>query len=125
MIVDAGLDVLTEELALDRAHGLVGKTAIHPSQVALINSWQAVSHEEYVDALAVLANEGASASDYSNKMNESGPHRSWARQVTHRAAVAGVLAPTVTWIDILTTHSAAGSDLTPVGAPLSGLDLNA
>lgn len=101
-LVRAGLGVLVEELALDRAHGLVGKTAIHPSQVPLINAWHAVTHEDYLDARAVLATQGASASGFANRMNESQPHRAWAEQTLLRSKAFGVLCPSVSWFDVMT-----------------------
>ena len=96
----AGFQAMAAELALDRAHGLAGKTAIHPSQVPLINSWQPVTHEDYVDAQAVLATHGATISDYANKMNEAQPHRLWALKTLVRSRAAGVLAASVSWRDV-------------------------
>ena len=41
-----------------------------------------VSHEEYLDAMAIAGNTagGAAASPYRNKMNEMKPHQAWARR---------------------------------------------
>lgn len=96
----AGIQTMAAELALDRVHGLVGKTAIHPSQVPLINAWQPVTHEEYVDAASVLTTSGATISEYANKMNEAQPHQRWAQKTLLRARASGVLAASVSWEDV-------------------------
>ena len=44
------IDGLIREVQLDRANGLVGKTGIHPSHVAVVHALSVVSHEEYRDA---------------------------------------------------------------------------
>ena len=87
----ARFGALVDELTLDRAHGLVGKSAIHPTQGPVINAWQAVTHEDYADATGVHEREGAAPSPYGNKMNESLPHRLWAERTVRRAKVFGVL----------------------------------
>jgi citrate lyase beta subunit len=90
-LITADHDELLREVVLDRANGLVGKTVIHPSHVGPVHALMVVSHEEYVDALAVLGSSGgASGSAYGNKMNEAGPHRAWAVRLLERAAVFGV-----------------------------------
>ena len=85
-------DELLREVVLDKANGLLGKTVIHPAHVAPVHARLVVTHEEYDDALAIMAatGGGASGSLYRNKMNEAGPHRGWARAVLRRAEVFGV-----------------------------------
>ncbi len=39
---------------MDIAHGLVGKTAIHPDQISVIEEALKVSHGEHSDALRIL-----------------------------------------------------------------------
>jgi len=93
---EAGTEALssfTRELVLDRAHGLVGKSVIHPSQAAYVQAMLPITHEEMVDATAVLGSNGATRSPYNNKMNESAPHRAWAERTLRRGAFWGVLAP--------------------------------
>ena len=46
--------VMARELALDMAHGLVGKTAIHPGQIEVIQNALMVTQGEYSDALRIL-----------------------------------------------------------------------
>ena len=85
-----GHGLLARELRLDQAHGLCGKTAVHPGQVTLINAHHTVSHEDYEDAVAVLQGGGAARSVYGTRMNESQPHRLWAERTVRRAADFGV-----------------------------------
>lgn len=98
------LDGLIREVELDRANGLLGKTAIHPLHVALINSMYVVTHEEYSDACDILGKEetgGAVASTYRNKMNEHKPHLAWAKKTLLRAQAFGVAAEGKTFADFL------------------------
>jgi len=97
------LDGLIREVVLDRANGLIGKTVIHPSHVPVVHALSVVSHEEYDDALGVLAisDGGVSRSTYRNKMNEASPHRAWAERLLVRADVFGVAAPDVGFVDLL------------------------
>lgn len=103
-LVRRDLDGLLREIALDRANGMQGKTVIHPSHAAAVHALSAVTHEEYHDALDVLASDtgGVQASTYRNKMNERKPHRNWASRVIDRAAVFGVTHPGVGFVDLLT-----------------------
>lgn len=102
-IMTANLDVLIREIELDLANGLLGKTVIHPTHVALVHAMSVVSHEEYVDALAIAGNVngGAAASPYGNKMNEMKPHQGWARRTLLRAEAFGVSAADITFVDLL------------------------
>ncbi|GGF42778.1 HpcH/HpaI aldolase/citrate lyase family protein [Williamsia phyllosphaerae] len=115
-LVSRDLDGLLRELVLDRANGLQGKTVIHPTHVNVVHSMCTVSHEEYVDALAVLGVDdehtgpeatgdvgGVLPSEYRNKMNERRPHRAWAERTLTRATVFGVTRPDVAVIELLTT----------------------
>lgn len=102
-LVDADLDGFLREIALDRANGIQGKTVIHPTHVAAVHALSVVTHEEYHDALDIVDSEaGAKASGYRNKMNETKPHRNWARQTLLRARVFGVTNTGVTFVDLLT-----------------------
>ncbi|MDI9929028.1 HpcH/HpaI aldolase/citrate lyase family protein [Rhodococcus sp. IEGM 1354] len=103
-LVSSDLDALLREVALDRANGIQGKTVIHPSHVPAVHALSAVTHEEYHDALDILASDqgGAQASGYRNKMNELGPHRNWAKQTLVRARAFGVTNEGITFVDLLT-----------------------
>jgi hypothetical protein len=109
------LDGLIREVLLDRANGLVGKTVIHPSHVAVVHALSVVSHEEYDDAQGVLSAKegggGVARSSYRNKMNEANPHLAWAQQLMLRAQVFGVAAPDVTFVDLLAAATDEGDGL--------------
>jgi len=91
-ILDEALDGLLREIILDKANGFVGKTVIHPSHLRYVNGMQAVTREEYDDAVQVLGtNGGVVKSAQANKMNESNPHRSWAKKVLLRSQAYGVI----------------------------------
>jgi citrate lyase beta subunit len=98
-----GLDGLIREISLDQANGLLGKTVIHPAHVPVVHALSVVSHEEYLDARSILADEGggAAASPYRNKMNEMKPHRAWATKTLLRAEAFGVSAESTTFVDLL------------------------
>lgn len=102
-IMTANLDTLIREIELDLANGLLGKTVIHPTHVALVHALSVVSHEEFLDATAIAGNVGggAAASPYGNKMNEMKPHAAWAQRTLLRAAAFGVAADDVTFVDLL------------------------
>ncbi|MCG8700789.1 MAG: HpcH/HpaI aldolase/citrate lyase family protein [Bacteroidales bacterium] len=86
---------LIEEVKLDMINGLWGKTAIHPSQLFPIQASHIMTFEDYHDALDVVSDEGlvngASSSQFSNKMNEYKPHQYWASKILTRARIFGVL----------------------------------
>ncbi|MBQ9867608.1 MAG: HpcH/HpaI aldolase/citrate lyase family protein [Lachnospiraceae bacterium] len=91
MINDA-VDGLLRELLLDRANGFIGKTIIHPSHIPFVNGMLAVTKEVYDDAMQILnADGGVVKSSSANKMNEIGPHRSWAEKIKARAQVYGII----------------------------------
>jgi citrate lyase beta subunit len=103
-LVSRAIDGLIREVTLDRANGLTGKTAIHPSHVAVVNALSVVSHEEHRDAADVLGSGragGVLASVHRNKMNEVRPHTAWARDTMLRAQVFGVAADGVSFVDLL------------------------
>ena len=103
-LISKGLDGLMKEVALDHANGLLGKTVIHPSHVPAVHCLTVVSHEDYVDALDVVAAStggGVSASRYRNKMNEASPHLAWAQSTLLRARAFGVAGEEVTFVDLL------------------------
>ncbi|MDR1321108.1 MAG: HpcH/HpaI aldolase/citrate lyase family protein [Gracilibacteraceae bacterium] len=95
---------LFKECHLDLQNGLIGKTAIHPSQLLPIQAMHAVDRETYTDAgeiaEAAAAARGVFASAGRNKMNEPKPHEIWARRVLKQAAVYGVLRREVSRLDL-------------------------
>src|SRR5690554_4220310 len=91
-ILNEAIDGLLREVLLDKANGFVGKTIIHPSHIKFVNAMQAVTREEYEDALQVLGTEGGVIKSVkANKMNEINPHRNWAIKIVNRAKAYGVV----------------------------------
>lgn len=92
LIVNEAIDGLLREVILDKANGFVGKTTIHPSHIKYVNAMQAVTKEEYEDAVQILGTDGGVVKSLqNNKMNEINPHRSWAKKVYYRAQAYGVI----------------------------------
>lgn len=92
LIINEAVDGLVRETIMDKANGFVGKTIIHPSHLPFVNAIQAVTREEYEDAMQILeTRDGVIKSAQSNKMNEINPHRSWARRIARRADAYGVV----------------------------------
>lgn len=92
-IVNDAIDGLLREVALDKANGFVGKTIIHPTHLKFVNALQAVTLEEYEDALMVIDNQGGGVlkGANGNKMNETNPHLNWAKKTLLRAKAYGVI----------------------------------
>lgn len=83
-------DVLAREVEADLQHGLVGKTAIYPTQIPVIERLYQVSREDYDMAAAVLAPEAAAVFKLHETFCEPATHRRWAAGVLERARVFGV-----------------------------------
>lgn len=84
---------LQAELALDRLNGFVGKTAVHPSQLEVIQRAFVVDRGDYEDARATLNwtnGTGVSKSAHSLRMNEVKSHQKWALRTMMLAEVYGV-----------------------------------
>lgn len=102
-IINEAIDGLLREVVLDKANGFVGKTIIHPSHLKYVNAMQAVTKEEYDDALQILNTDGGVIkSSMSNKMNEINPHRYWAKKVYSRALAYGVIENEGSYIKLFT-----------------------
>ncbi len=92
VIFSDAVDGLLKEVLLDKANGMVGKTVIHPTHLKFVNAMQAVTLEEYCDAKQIVSHSGGVLkSENNNKMNEIGPHFSWAKKVMLRAKAYGVI----------------------------------
>lgn len=92
LIVNEAIDGLLREVILDKANGFVGKTIIHPTHLKYVNAMQAVTKEEYEDAVQILeASGGVVKGANNNKMNEISRHYSWANKTYKRALAYGVV----------------------------------
>lgn len=81
--------VLQAEVERDLDFGLYTKTAIHPAQVALIQSCYRVSAEDYAEAGAIL-NAGQAVFGSRGAMCEIGTHCRWAHVIRQRGEIFGV-----------------------------------
>ena len=100
-IINEAIDGLLREVILDKANGFVGKTIIHPSHSKYVNAMQAVTKEEYEDAIQILdTSGGVIKSAKSNKMNEINPHKSWAYKIDLRAKAYGVIENEASYIKL-------------------------
>lgn len=81
--------LLEKELALDVAHGLVGKTAIHPNQIGIIQKALMVSSLDHEDALRIN-NSSKAVFKAGGAMCEPATHRRWAQSILDRVHYFGV-----------------------------------
>lgn len=84
-----------EEIMIDKYHGFVGKTVIHPKQISIVQALYSVTYEDYMDAKEILENYnskiGVKKSIKGDKMNEFKPHYKWANKIMKLAHIYGVL----------------------------------
>ena len=101
-ILNDAIDGLLKEVILDKANGFVGKTIIHPSHAHFVNALQAITREEYEDAMQIVTTTGGVIkSAKSNKMNEINPHKSWAEKVLKRASAYGVIEDETSFLQMI------------------------
>ena len=85
---------LERELRKDILNGFIGKTAIHPSQVPVINDMLKVTRQDYDDACSVAnwnnADYGVEKSIGSKRMNEVKCHEKWAQKILTLADIYGI-----------------------------------
>ena len=86
----AHAEVLQAEVARDIDHGQLGKTAVHPDQVAQIEAMYAVEREELEMARAMLGPAAPGVFRMHGVMCEQATHSRWARTILERADVFGV-----------------------------------
>ncbi|WP_439857888.1 HpcH/HpaI aldolase/citrate lyase family protein [Pseudomonas syringae] len=92
-------DILQHELALDITNGLVGKTAIHPSQVNIIQNALRVSLEDMNSARMILNSVAPAVFKYNDAMCEPATHYKWATHIMERAKWHGVLSAPASIMD--------------------------
>lgn len=104
-IVNPEVDGLLREVIQDKANGFVGRTVIHPSHVIYVNALQAVTNEEYTDAVNILGSHkgGVFKGENGNKMNEVKPHTNWAKKIYMRGRAYGVIENESSYIDLFAT----------------------
>jgi citrate lyase beta subunit len=95
-------EMLRRECRLDLAHGLFGKTAIHPEQVPVIEEQYMVSPEDLEMAKAMLDPQMPAVFRLHDSMCEPATHADWAEQIIARADIYGI----VDSFDMITTPHA-------------------
>lgn len=84
-------DTLKREIAQDLAHGLTGKTAIHPQQVIDIEQQYKVSRQVFEEAQAILQPDACGVFRMNDAMCEPETHSNWAKKVLMRADTFGIV----------------------------------
>ena len=80
---------LQREVVRDIAAGFIGKTAIHPVQVGIIESAMRVSEDDIDQANAILNRNAKAVFQIGGVMCEPSTHRNWARRVLARNRIFG------------------------------------
>jgi citrate lyase beta subunit len=83
-------DLLRDEVERDLEHGLIGKTAIHPSQIAVIQGGYAVDPIEVAEAKSMLSQSSAAVFSSRQSMCEPATHGIWAQTILRRADIFGL-----------------------------------
>lgn len=86
-------DILRQEVEQDIEHGLLTKTAIHPSQIALIHSIYRPTMDEMNEARAMLSRDAAAVFSNNGSMCEPATHAPWAGMIIKRGQAHGVDEP--------------------------------
>ncbi|BAW80462.1 ATP/GTP-binding protein [Candidatus Nitrosoglobus terrae] len=83
-------EVLQREVELDIIHGLFAKTAIHPTQISVIEAVYRVFQRDMDLAKEVLKEGAPAVFKFNDQMVEISTHRSWAEQLLLRAEFYGI-----------------------------------
>ena len=83
-------DLLHRELAQDAARGLLGKTALHPDQVAVIHGAYMVSANDLAMAKAINDPARPAVFRLNDRMCEKAVHTNWALTTERRAEIYGI-----------------------------------
>lgn len=82
-------ELLAEEVSEDMLHGLIGKTAIHPDQVPLIESHYRVCPNDVEAAQMILQENCPAVFGHGGSMCEVSTHTSWAKNILTRMQAFG------------------------------------
>lgn len=83
-------DTLRAEVRRDLEHGLIGKTAIHPSQVNMIEQEYRVSETDLRAARRIVDHEAPAVFQIDKVMCEPATHINWATGIVNQAGIYGV-----------------------------------
>lgn len=86
-------ELLREEVERDIEHGLLTKTAVHPSQVAAIQALYRPTAAEMSEARSILSHDADAVFGLGGSMCEPATHRRWAGAVVARAQAFGLATP--------------------------------
>jgi len=86
---------LEREVEEDLAHGLIGKTAIHPDQVPVIHACYSVHASDLEMAERILSEDVPAVFRMHDSMCEPATHRNWAQRLRKSASCFGLRARTV------------------------------
>jgi len=81
---------LQREVEEDLAHGLIGKTAIHPDQVPIIHACYGVHASDLEMAERILSEDAPAVFRMHDSMCEPATHRSWAQRLRKSASCFGL-----------------------------------
>lgn len=84
-------DTLRRECERDAAFGFVGKTAIHPDQIEVIQNCFAVSRDDVKLAYQTLEPDAEAVFQAAGVMIEPATHQGWAHRILARARVYGIV----------------------------------
>ena len=82
-------ELLDQEVAEDLAYGMVGKTAIHPSQIGPIEAHYRVRANDLEAARAILDPRSPAVFRMHDSMCEVATHRAWAQRMVEQSQVFG------------------------------------
>jgi citrate lyase beta subunit len=85
------LESLRQEVQRDVAFGFVGKTAIHPCQVDIVQSAFRVTSTDFEAAQKILDIDAPAVFKFGGSMCEPATHRTWAQRILSRAHLYGVI----------------------------------
>ncbi len=78
-------ELLDQEVLEDLAHGMVGKTAIHPTQIAPIEQHYQVRPQDLAVARAILDDASPAVFRMNDAMCEVATHRAWAERLVEQS----------------------------------------
>jgi citrate lyase beta subunit len=82
-------ELLAQEVTEDIAYGMVGKTAIHPSQILPIEEHYKVKPQDLAAARAILDENSPAVFKMHDSMCEVATHRAWAERMVAQSHVFG------------------------------------
>lgn len=83
-------ELLQRELPTDLEYGLFGKTAIHPDQISIIESFYQPSEQDVEMAIAILKEDAPAVFGMHGTMCEKATHTNWAKEILARSEIYGI-----------------------------------